>query len=953
MRRLCLALIAALALVLPALSAPPPNIVVIFADDLGYGDLGCFGHPSIRTPNLDRMAAEGMRFTDFYSAAEVCTPSRAALLTGRYPVRSGMCHDRFRVLRAQSTGHLPESEITLAEQLKTRGYATAFVGKWHLGVWSNNPAGHPSRHGFDHTFGLPHSNDMNATPAAPRGAPARLDQDPAWWNSPLWRDDTVVEQPTDQSTLTRRYTEEAVRFISQTKDAPFFLYFAHTFPHVPLFASEPFRGKSPRGLYGDVVEELDWSVGRVLDALKSAGVERNTLVVFTSDNGPWLTQGLAGGSAGLLREGKGSTWEGGMRVPALAWWPGTVPAGSVCRDVVCTMDLFPTCSALAGASLPADRAIDGTDVSALLRGGAAPVREPYFFHRGTRLFAVRTGRWKTHFLTQPGYGSPKAAEHEPPLLYDVQTDPSESVNVAAQHPEVVAQARAAVEKFRATLVPAPTQMEATVADAAALPAPAKPNIVFILCDDLGWGDLRCLNSQAKIPTPHADRLAREGMVFTDCHSSSAVCTPTRYGLLTGRYNWRSRLKKGVLGGMSPPLLEPGRPTVASFLKEQGWRTAAIGKWHLGMEWTRQPAAEAFGDDIEKGADGWRVDFTAPIQRGPLTAGFDEFFGIAASLDMVPYAFIEGDRVTDVPTTDKDFPMMEGRRAGRTRRGPAAADFEAVEVLPRLVDRAVHFISQQASEAEKGTPFFLYLPLASPHTPIVPSADWAGRSGLNPYADFVMQTDAALGAVLDALDRGGVADRTLVIFTSDNGCSPQANFNELRAQGHDPSGPFRGTKADIFEGGHRVPFLARWPGRVKPGSRTDQLACLNDFFATCAEIAGKKLPSDAAEDSVSLLPVLEGRATASVREALVHHSINGSFAIRQGHWKLALCPDSGGWSDPKPGAKTADLPAVQLYDLEADPAESRNVQADHPDVVAKLRALLEKYRAEGRSVPPAL
>ena len=446
----------------PAAAETKPNVIVIFADDLGYGDLGCYGYPTIRTPNLDRMASEGMRFTNFYSAAEVCTPSRAALLTGRYPVRSGMCHDQFRVLRRQSTGHLPESEITLAEQLKSQGYATGLIGKWHLGVWSNEPAGHPSKHGFDYNFGLPHSNDMNPAPNNPKGAPGRLDQDPKWWQAPLYRGQEIVEQPADQTTLTRRYTEDAVKFINEKKSGPFFLYLAHTFPHVPLFASDQFHGKSERGLYGDVVEEIDWSVGQVLDALRKAGIDKNTMVVFSSDNGPWLIQGLAGGSAGLLREGKGSTWEGGMRVPGIAWWPGKIPGGKVSGEVVSTMDLFTTCSLLAGAKLPQDRVVDGVDLLPLLTGSGKVSRDGYFFYRGTRLFAARVGKWKAHYFTQPAYGIPKPEAHEPPMLFDLNSDPGESYNVAAEHPEVLAEIAAAVERHRSKLEPANTQLEAVV-----------------------------------------------------------------------------------------------------------------------------------------------------------------------------------------------------------------------------------------------------------------------------------------------------------------------------------------------------------------------------------------------------------------------------------------------------------------------------------------------------------
>ena len=487
----------------------------------------------------------------------------------------------------------------------------------------------------------------------------------------------------------------------------------------------------------------------------------------------------------------------------------------------------------------------------------------------------------------------------------------------------------------------------TILPAAMAADTRRPNIIFILCDDLGYGDIACNNPQCKIPTPCVDRLAAEGMRFTDAHTTSSVCTPTRYGVLTGRYNWRSRLQSSVLGGMSPRLIEPDRLTVAEMLRRQGYHTAAIGKWHLGMEWARKPNTEPFEDRIEKGPEGWNADFSKPITDGPNAVGFDYFFGIAASLDMVPYTYIENDRVTALPTIDNAYPMMLGKDRV-TRRGPAAADFDAMNVLPDLTDKAVEYIDKQAKTAK---PFFLYLPLASPHTPIVPSPEWQGKSGINPYADFVMETDHSVGRVLDALRVNDVADNTLVVFTSDNGCSPQADYPVLAEKGHDPSAIYRGHKADIWEGGHRVPFLVRWPGKVEPGSTSDQLVSLVDFQATCADITGADLPTNAAEDSVSLLPILAGKATKPVREALVHHSINGKFSIRQGRWKLELCPGSGGWSAPRdPQAVKQGLPAVQLYDIESDPSEEKNVEADHPDVVKQLTALLERYVTQGRSTP---
>ena len=465
---------------------------------------------------------------------------------------------------------------------------------------------------------------------------------------------------------------------------------------------------------------------------------------------------------------------------------------------------------------------------------------------------------------------------------------------------------------------------------------ARPNIVIVLADDLGWGDAHCLNAQGQIVTPHLDRLATQGMLFTDAHSGSAVCSPTRYGLLTGRYAWRTTLASGVLNGYSPRLIEPGRLTLPQLLKNQGYRTAGIGKWHLGLDWQLKEGGIAHGDK-----DAWKVDYARPYTNGPNSVGFDEFFGISASLDMPPYVFLENDHATEIPTAQKKW----------LRSGPAAKDFEALDVLPRLTERAVAFIEHQAPRSRAGTPFFLYLAFSAPHTPIVPTRPWQDRSRINPYADFVIQTDAAVGQVIDALERNGLAGDTLLFVTSDNGCSPMADLATLKAHGHDPSAGFRGYKADIHEGGHRIPLLARWPGHVRPGTSSDQLVGLTDLMATCAGAVGAELPDDAAEDSVSFLPVLEGRQGGHLRESLVHHSINGSFALRQGRWKLALCPGSGGWSFPRPGVDdVSGLPDVQLFDLTADRAETTNVQADHPDVVARLSAVLDDLVARGRSTP---
>ena len=451
---------------------------------------------------------------------------------------------------------------------------------------------------------------------------------------------------------------------------------------------------------------------------------------------------------------------------------------------------------------------------------------------------------------------------------------------------------------------------------------SKPNIVFILADDLGYGDVQCLNPQrGRIATPHLDKLAAQGMIFTDAHSSSSVCTPTRYSLLTGRYNWRTRLQSSVLYGYSPPLIAADRLTVPGLLKQHGYHTACIGKWHLGM-------------GIPEGEP------SPKITEGPTTRGFDYYFGISASLDMPPFAFIENARFTEPLTTTKKW----------QRTGPAAANFEAAEVLPTLTRKSTDYL---AAQSKTGKPFFLYLPLTSPHTPILPSKQWQGKSSLGKYGDFVMETDWAVGEVMAALEKAGIASNTLIIFTSDNGCSKAAKIPEMQAKGHFPSADLRGSKSDIFDGGHRIPFLVRWPERIKAGSRSDRIVGQIDLMATCAELLGAKLPDNAGEDSVSILPAMLGADREPLRDALVHHSINGSFAIRQGDWKLELCADSGGWSDPAPGSEAAKgLPDAQLYNLSADLAETKNVRDENPEVVASLTKLLEQYIANGRSTPGA-
>lgn len=449
-----------------------------------------------------------------------------------------------------------------------------------------------------------------------------------------------------------------------------------------------------------------------------------------------------------------------------------------------------------------------------------------------------------------------------------------------------------------------------------------PNIVYILADDLGWGDLRCYNPESRVPMPNADRLASEGVRFTDMHSPSAVCTPTRYGILTGRYCWRSRLKEGVLWGYSPSLIEPGRLTVPALLRSAGYATAGVGKWHLGLG-----TAE-------------KTDYSAPLRPGPRDFGFDYYFGIPASLDMEPYVYFENDRTVEQPTST--IPERNEPRGVFWRGGPIAPSFKMEEVLPTLTRKAVTYIHERARTPDN--PFFLYLALTGPHTPWLPLPQYKGRSGAGIYGDFAAQVDDTLGAVMTALHETKLAGDTLLVFTSDNGAHWTPEDKEKYP--HRANASWRGMKADIHEAGHRVPFLVRWPGKVKAGSAASDPACLTDLMATVSEIAGKPLPREAGEDSFSLVPALSGKK--GTRDAVVHHSIDGMFAIRSGEWKLALGLGSGGFSLPKRDTARSGEPQGQLYNLRKDPAEAENLYAKNPDVVARLTSLLERYRREGRS-----
>ena len=467
---------------------------------------------------------------------------------------------------------------------------------------------------------------------------------------------------------------------------------------------------------------------------------------------------------------------------------------------------------------------------------------------------------------------------------------------------------------------------------------APPNVVVILADDMGIGDVGAYNAESKIATPNLDAFAAGAMRFTDAHSPSAVCTPTRYGILTGRYSWRTRLKEGVLWGEDVNLIDVERVTVADMMRDAGYATGAFGKWHLGL------GAPAEGQDPVEAKTNWN----APLAPGPLEHGFDEFFGIPASLDMEPYLYVR-DRAPEQQPTEHVEASERARNggAGFWRAGPIAPDFHHRDVLGRIVDEATSFIERRAA-ATDGKPFFLYLPLTAPHTPWMPSEEFRGRSGAGPYGDFVAMVDDRVGQVLSALEEQGFADNTLVIFASDNG----ANWipEEIVQYQHRSNGPWRGQKADIHEGGHRIPFMVRWPGHIEPGTVRDHLLCLTDIEASLAGVLGLQLPHDAAEDSFDQSPVWLGNSAAAPRRAIVNHSNLGMFSIRQDNWKLVLGLGSGGFTPPATAEPVPGGPEGQLYDLTADPGETTNLYFDNADKVQELTALLERYKSEGRSRP---
>lgn len=471
-----------------------------------------------------------------------------------------------------------------------------------------------------------------------------------------------------------------------------------------------------------------------------------------------------------------------------------------------------------------------------------------------------------------------------------------------------------------------------------------PNIIFILADDMGYGDLSGLNQNSAFQTPNLDQIINQGIHFTDAHTSSSVCTPSRYSILTGRYCWRTYLKSGVIGGAESSIIENNRATLGTLAKKAEFDTACIGKWHLGWEWAIKRGYQGIIDKTSRTGDGleW-IDYSRPIQNGPLEHGFDYFYGISGSLDMAPFVYVENNMPLEEPkawATKKEF----------CGEGPRMESLKANQVLEHLTDKAVDYIHEHHTDK----PFFLYFPITAPHAPVAPAPEFADKSGINPYADFCIEIDHRVGQIVNALKDIQQLDNTLIIFTSDNGtCEKNAECAMLEEHhNHYCSHIYRGYKTDIWEGGHRVPFLMQWPEIIKESSICEQNVGVFDTFATIADIIGQSYDDHTGEDSVSLLPILQGQTlNENKRSALIHHSFDGRFAIRKGKWKLCRCSGSGGWSTPTCNEATRqNLPNVQLYNIVEDPSETHNLANEKKEVVNELTQLLHKCIISGRSTP---
>lgn len=917
-----------------------PNIILIMADDLGYGDIGSYGNTTVKTPNLDRLAREGIRFTDFHSNGVVCSPTRAALLTGRYQQRSGVSG----VITAKSHRHegLPLKEVTLAEALKGEGYVTGMFGKWHLGY---DKQYNPIQQGFDEFIGFVSGNiDYHS----------HVDQEGYYdW----WKGDELINQKGYSTDLIARNAND---FIERHKDEPFFLYIAHEAPHYPFQNRQSKADRAPGGqlgkdfpaagseeavaaIYKDMIEIMDEAIGSTLNVLKTSGLERHTVVIFCSDNGASRQ-----GSNGNLRGRKGSVWEGGHRVPAIVRWPGAIEAGRVSNATGMTMDIFPTVMELVGMS-NAFHAVDGVSLSShLLHAQPLPERMLFWQHvdqRGNHHYAVRDGQWK---LVLPA-GQQEAG------LFNLEKDIRESRDIASRNSRRVA---SMLEELDVWKIDVGITRKATEdnADRSEL-----PNVVFIFADDMGYGDVAINNPHARVHTPAIDALAQRGLRFTEAHSAGSVCTPSRYSLLTGRYFFREPKQQSHWGYLKP-YIEPEQSTIGRLLQKRGYTTASIGKWHLGLNWESVDDNPPATPDADK--RGYtHVDFTKPVSGGPNDVGFDYSFILPASLDMPPYVFVKNNHVVDsdiiltgdvyparLPDTEYAWDKKHvsendiyWQRGVWWRNGEMSRSFRIEECMDVIAQEGLDFIERQAKQRN---PFFLYLPLAGPHTPWVPGEEYRGTTTLGVYGDFIAHIDAVVGSINGKLEELGIKDNTMIVFTSDNGASWQPE--DIMRYAHHSTWGRRGMKGDAWDGGHRVPLIIDWPRVIKPGSVYRHDISLVDFYATLAELTQQEMDEDEAEDSFSFAQVLRGNTAEPVRDHIVYLASSGRLSIKKGEWKFIEGLGSAGFSQPNRIAPVENGPTDQLYNMKNDALEINNLFLQRPEIAEDLKEFLERLTEAGHS-----
>ena len=872
------------------LQAKPPNIILIFTDDLGYGDLSCYGSKFIDTPRLDQMADQGVRATRFRVPANICTPSRAALLTGSYPQRAGIPNGISPKRPQHRHLGLHPNEITIAELLKPAGYATGMIGKWHLGF---DEVLHPLNQGFDSYYGMPsnYSHDKR-----------------------FFEDREVIAEVTDLSQLVSNYTEKAVEFIQNNQNSPFFLYLAHNYPHVPLQPNPFYAGTSRAGDYGDIIEELDASTGTILDTLETLEMAQDTLVIFTSDNGPLPQYATEYQSAGPLRGSKYVTFEGGHRVPAIFYWPDHLPAKEVCEVPISSMDILPTIAAVVGLPLPQDRVLDGKNIWPVLTGASnEPPRKIEYFYNDNNLQAVRRNHWKMHLPRTPedipwwqSGGNKGFTELKEPFLVNLNEDLDESTNVAESHAKIVQDLLEEAEKTRASLGNARSRGidQRPIGDSRELvtttrPSANPPNFILIFTDDQGYRDIGRYGSP-NIRTPHLDRMADEGMRFTDFYAQT-VCGPSRAALMTGSYPLRVATKGNRVD--VHPYLHSKEITIAEVLKPIGYATAAFGKWDLAGH-TQNPKRYA-------------------KELMPVHQGFDHYFGTPSSNDGMAN-LIRNETIIE----------MEADMSRLTQR---------------YTDEAIEFIKRS-----KDQPFFVYLAHTMPHIRLERSENFKGNSKGGIYGDVIEEIDWNVGRIFQTLQDEGLDESTYVFYMSDNGPwylgRSKAHLERIGpdAEAHGGSAfPLRGAKTSTWEGGLRVPCIMWAPGKIPAATICSELASTMDMLPTIAKLAGGQPPRDRVLDGHDISHLVHGVTDAtSPTKAFYYYQRTQLQAVRSGNWKLHLPRSSDQfWGRFSKAEDDIDIPEPMLFDLKTDISESNDVSSQHPSIVEKLLQLAEHARTD--------